>query len=225
MRKVSQGLRGLYRADYVAGYDRLPANRMEALVRRCELRPGDEVADFGCGPGSLLHHIHQTIASYCGIDFSEEFIDAAKRKARESGIQNARFECADIVEFCHRNPARFDKAFMFDVSHLIADEQLHAIYSGIRGSLRPSAKFYLHTINGDYFLEKLKDRKWVHRSPHYVAVRTVEQNRDLLRRAGFDRIHVAGIAHYEAPLSYLHGLSSIPGMSRCMTARLFIEAS
>ena len=225
MTESYQNQRRLYQGEYVAGYDRLPPMRMAALVRLCELRRGDAVVDFGCGPGTLLHQIHAAIATYCGVDFSEEFIASARRKAEERNIGNARFECTDIVDFCRRNPSRFDRGFMFDVNHLIDDAHLLPIYAGVRSSLRRSGKFYLHTINADYFLERLKDKKLVRRTAHYVAVRTADHNRDLLRASGFENVRITGISHYQAPLSYLHVVSRIPGLRSLMTARLFIEAS
>ena len=225
MPKSPDELKQLYGADYVAAYDSLPSHRrLSTLVARCNLQPTDIVADFGCGPGGLLEVIHDRVAHYTGVDFSADFIAKAQRRAEARGIANARFECSGLAEFCARNPGRFDKAFMFDVNHFIYDQDLLPIYQGIHGALKPGGRFYLHTLNRSYFLEKLKDLGVARRSEHYVGVRTVEENRSLLQRAGFGDVQITGIAHYEAPLSTLHFLSRIPGLSRWTTARLFIDA-
>jgi SAM-dependent methyltransferase len=218
-------LRTLYGPDYVAAYHKLPSHRrLTALVARCALAPSDRVVDLGCGPGGLAEAIHSRIAEYQGVDFSPPFIEEARRRAQANQLGNVSFECAGLAEFCLRNPARFDKGFMFDVNHFIPDAELLAIYAAARTALKTGGRFYLHTLNAAYFLEKLKDFKLLRRSEHYVGVRTMDENRSLLEKAGFARVRITGIAHYQAPLSTLHFLSRLPFLSRLMTARLFIEA-
>ena len=59
-------------------------------------RPGKaELLDFGCGTGDLLAHMRETGTGrigYTGLDASEAFVEAARRRFPE-----AEFRCADIL--------------------------------------------------------------------------------------------------------------------------------
>jgi len=61
------------------------------------IRPGMQVADFGCGPGkitSILHELVQPGGEVVGIDSSKERLEYAERKYGREGI---RFITADLT--------------------------------------------------------------------------------------------------------------------------------
>ena len=54
--------------------------------------------DCGCGPGTISIGLGEIVApgELVGIDTSDRFLDAARERAQDRGLTNARFEHADI---------------------------------------------------------------------------------------------------------------------------------
>lgn len=213
----------LHSGDYVAMYERKPMSRIERLVPMMRLRADDHLADFACGNAMLLPLVAESVASYSGIDFSEDFIAAAERRALACPGRHS-FHCADIVDFCAARPAAFDVGTALDFSEHIDDASFDAIFGAIRSALRPGGRLYLHTPNLDFFMERLKAAGVLRQFPEHIAVRTAQQHVDLLVACGFDRdaIRVHRIAHYNV-LRMLHPLRRLPRIGRWFEARLFIE--
>ncbi|MGH8743751.1 MAG: class I SAM-dependent methyltransferase [Burkholderiales bacterium] len=221
----SQELRNLYRQDYVDRFARQSTRRIRRLLPYMNLSATDIVADFACGNGFLVNVIHDKIAHYHGVDFSEEFTAAAKQRHAEAQTQHASFECADIKDFCARNPGHFDKAFALDFSEHLYDDDFVSIFSAISKSLKPEGALYIHTPNGEYFLEILKNRGWLKQLPGHVSVRRGEAYIRLLQAAGFSSIRLRYLPHYISILKCLHPLSFLPVIGKYFRARLFIDCS
>lgn len=218
-------IRDLYRDDYVERFGHLPLQRLSRLIPLLELQPDDIVVDFACGSGMLLGLIHDKVAHYHGVDFSAEFIEASRRNQVEQGIQNADFHCDSIEAFCAANPAGFDKGFAMDFSEHVYDEDWLSVLRSIRGALRPGARFFLHTPNADYLIERLKANGVLQQQPEHIAVRNAQQNEALLRRAGFRDVRVHYLPHYERRQAWLHMLSHLPVIGKLFRARLFISCT
>ena len=187
-----------------------------------ELSPQQVVADFGCGNGVLLELIAPHVGQYVGVDFSEPFVRAAEHRRDARGIQNGRFTCADLVAFCAQNPQHFDVGFALDVSEHIYDDQFLRIFGAIHGALKPEGSLYVHTPNGEYFMERLRDWGLLRQIDGHVAVRDARRYQALLAQCGFATVHVRDLAHYLYPASALHGLGALPLVGRYFRARLFL---
>jgi 2-polyprenyl-6-hydroxyphenyl methylase / 3-demethylubiquinone-9 3-methyltransferase len=214
----------LHSGAYVEMYERKPISRIERLVPLLKLRGGELLADFACGNAMLLPLIHDRVKHYYGVDFSEDFIQAAQRRAAASGVRNCTFHCQDIVEFCSQHTGELDVATAFDFSEHIDDNDFVRIFTAIHGSLKPGGRLLLHTPNLDFFLERMKDWGVLRQFPEHIAVRTANANKELLRRCGFpdDRIRTTGIAHYNV-LRVVHPLRHVPLAGKLFLARLVIE--
>jgi ubiquinone/menaquinone biosynthesis C-methylase UbiE len=71
----------------------------EAAMAAHPPREGDRVIDIGCGFGDTTQRLAGLVGpsgSALGVDVSEPFIELAGREAREAGIENVRFEAADV---------------------------------------------------------------------------------------------------------------------------------
>lgn len=68
---------------------------VEFLWEALQLAPGQRVLDVGCGPGRHALALARRGVTVTGIDASEEFIDLARRSARDEGL-TARFEVLDV---------------------------------------------------------------------------------------------------------------------------------
>lgn len=215
----------LHSGDYVARYNAKPIDRVAALARRMTLAPQARLADFACGNGMLLHALGPRPGSYDGVDFSPDFIASANDWAKREHCANYRFHCDDIVAFCERHPASFDAAATLDFSEHVEDAAAVPIYAAIRQALAPGGTLYLHTPNGDFFMERAKDRGILPQFPEHIAVRNGAETVEMLVRAGFPRsgIRLSSIAHYNV-LEWLHPLARLPLIGKWFEARLWIEA-
>jgi 2-polyprenyl-6-hydroxyphenyl methylase / 3-demethylubiquinone-9 3-methyltransferase len=215
----------MYGKEYVEAFERGQlASRLERLFKHICLCPEDEIVDFGCGNGMMLPLLASKVKSYTGVDFSQAFIDAAERTKIELSISNAKFVCADIEHFCEENKERYDIAFAIDLSEHIYDERWLKILQAIKGSIKSGGRFYIHTPNSEYFLEKMKKHNFILRQfPEHVAVRSPRENSDLLEQAGFRINKVRLMPHYNK-LKLIHVLSFIPFIGRYFKARIFIES-
>ena len=215
----------LHSGDYVERYNAKPLSRVQNLVPRMALTQDTRIADFACGNGMLLQALGDRFCAYDGVDFSPDFIAAARRWAERSGRRSYRFHCCDIRDFCAGNPKAFDVAATLDFSEHIDDELAIEIYRAIRRSLDDGGRLFLHTPNLDFFMERAKQVGIVPQFPEHIAVRNGPQTVRLLEKAGFDpaKIRVETIAHYNA-LRLLHPLSRLPLIGNVFAARLWIEA-
>ena len=221
-RRSAEELRAIYDQRYVNQYDPHAVQRMRRLLPFFELSGHEVVADFGCGNGVLLELIGPHVHEYVGVDFSEAFVRAAERRRDARGIQNGTFHCADIVAFCAPHPNHFDAGFALDVSEHMYDDQFLPIFRAIHGALKPGASLYLHTPNGEYFMERLRERGVFRQIEGHVAVRDARRHQALLAQCGFAHVHVRHLAHYLYPASALHGLGALPFVGRYCRARLLL---
>lgn len=216
-------LRERYRGDYVGSFPAKDRGRLERLLPLMDLGPHMEVVDFGCGNGLLLEAIHDRVSKYYGVDFSSEFIAAARRRQEQLSIRNATFQCEVNSDFCARHPGKFDRAFAMDFSEHVYDKDFVNIAKAIRQCLKPEGLFYLHTPNAEFFLEIAKDKGVMRQFPEHIAVRNAADTVRLLESASFTAIKVVHLPHYLKALSWLHWFSRVPMLGRFFRARLFIE--
>jgi len=105
-----------------AGYN---ANLLSAWLPALDgvtdkLKHGGKAADVGCGHGASTILMAQAFpdAEFVGYDYHEASIDTARKRARENGVRNARFEVADAASYTDRD---FDLIAFFDCLHDMGD--------------------------------------------------------------------------------------------------------
>ena len=99
---VEQIYRSAFGADYPAGAHPsafYSAATLQLAVNALQLRPGNVVADLGCGHGGPgLWAARQTGATLIGIDLSPAGIELARRQATQLGLDGqARFLVGDLT--------------------------------------------------------------------------------------------------------------------------------
>ena len=215
--------REMHSGDYVQLVDSVPISRMTRLIPLMPLTPDTRLVDFAAGTGPLAAMVEDRIAAYEGVDFSQDFVDAARRIAAEKGLRKATFHCEDIVSFCARHDAEFDIVTANDFSEHIYDKDFLAIFSGAHAILKPGGHLCLYTPNLTFFWEWMKDVGLAKQFPEHIAVRNAAQYLDLLERCGFARDHmtVRYLAHFNV-LRFLHPLSHLPWVGKYFQAKLFI---
>ncbi len=71
----------------------------EAAMRAHPPRRGDRVLDLGCGFGDTTQRLADLVGTdgeALGVDVSAPFIELARKEAGEAGVENVRFEVADV---------------------------------------------------------------------------------------------------------------------------------
>lgn len=113
-----------------------------------KLRAGGKVADVGCGVGfsTLLMARAFPNSQFVGFDFHEPSIEAARRHAREHGLEKrVRFECAVAKEIKEKD---FDLVTSFDCLHDMGDPRGCAKH--MRNILKPDGTWMIvEPIAGD----------------------------------------------------------------------------
>lgn len=217
-------LRDLYRSAYVRRFEREQSHRrIERLLPLMALEATDRVADFGCGSGLLVPYVAPRVREYVGVDFSAEFIEASHRNLGRQPHANVRFVCASIQDFARAHRSCFDAGFALDFAEHVPDAPWLEMLTAMRQTLRPDGRFFLHTPNAAFFLERLKARNFIVRQfPEHVAVRDPQDNIRLATSAGFRLERCVLLPHYNV-LRWVHPLSRLPGMRRLISARIFLE--
>ena len=215
--------RDLHSGDYVKVLDALPINRIARLLPLMELRPDTRLVDFAAGTGPMAQLLEGKIASYDGVDFSPDFVEAARAIAQQKGLHHASFHCEDIVSFCERHGPEFDVVTANDFSEHIYDADFLKIFTGAHSILRPGGCLYIYTPNLTFFWEIMKDVGLAPQFPQHIAVRNARQYFDLLERCGFSRadVTVDYLPHFNV-WRFLHPLSRLPWIGKYFQAKIFL---
>ena len=64
----------------------------------------------------------------------------------------------EITDFCKSYSNSFDVAFALDFIEHLYDDDVIKIFSSIRDTLKADGKIIIHTPNGDFFLEIMKNK-------------------------------------------------------------------
>jgi 2-polyprenyl-6-hydroxyphenyl methylase / 3-demethylubiquinone-9 3-methyltransferase len=217
-------LREMHGAEYVNTFENMPLNRLVRLGKYFDLTKESVIVDFACGNAMLLEALHDRIKEYHGVDFSSEMIASAKRRSERHSFLNSHFYEEDIHAFANNNLGKFDAAFAMDFSEHVFDDEWAKILASIKKTLKPQGVLYLHTPNGEYFIEILKNKGILEQFPQHVAVRGAAHNLKLLNEAGFKDVEIVYLPHYELRQKPFEILAYIPLVGRYFKARLFIKA-
>ncbi len=217
--------RSLHGKDYVQKFEsNQPQQRLGRLLKYIDLKESYAVLDCGCGNGMMLPLIEEKVASYTGIDFSPQFIERAKER-NQTATCHFEFLCENVINHCHNTPNTYDVVMAMDLSEHIEDAEWNEILNAIKISLKDKGKLYLHTPNGNFFIEKMKAHNFILKQfPEHIAVRNKDENCQIISKSGFPSILVRGLPHYNM-LRFLHPLSQLPFIGKWFEARLLITAT
>ncbi len=105
---------------------RVSGLKIEEVVSRLKLKPGDAVADIGAGTGVFSGPLAQAVAptgTLLAVDIDQGLLDLIAQRAKEENIKNIQ---PVLGEFDDPNlPTRVDVAFFHDVLHHIEHRQAY----------------------------------------------------------------------------------------------------
>ena len=188
-----------YRTHLVS--DWLPA--LDGVVER--LKVGARVVDVGCGHGASTIVMAAAFpkSEFLGIDYHGDSIATAVRRARDSGVDNVRFEVATAKDYSGRD---FDLVCFMDCLHDLGDPLGALVHA--RAALKPDGKVMLvEPYAGDNVEENLNPigRMFYAASAMACTPNSLSQEvslglgaqagearlRDLARQAGFRNLRLA----------------------------------
>lgn len=105
------------------------------------------VLDAGCGTGDSALFFAGRGCKVTGIDFVEEAINRARRKAAERGLQ-ATFLVKDAMTLKDWT-ARFDYAIDSGLFHVFSDDDRHRYVEGLATVLKPGSRMFLMCFSDD----------------------------------------------------------------------------
>lgn len=139
----------------------------QAALEEFPPRPGDRVVDIGCGFGDTAQDLAAMVGpegSVLGVDAASRFIDTARAEAREAGVENLRFQVADLQALTFEE--QFDYAFSrFGTMFFAAPV---AALRNVRAALAPGGRLVIVV-----WRRKL-DNPWLHRAELIVKEMVVE---------------------------------------------------
>jgi SAM-dependent methyltransferase len=80
----------------------------DALVRGLGITPGMKVLDLGCGDGTTAIPEAKLGAEVLGVDIAKNLVEAGRRRAREEGLSNCRFQEGDATNLQDLKDGSFD---------------------------------------------------------------------------------------------------------------------
>ena len=102
---------------------------------------GGSILDAGCGTGDTALFFAGRGCQVTGIDFIEEAINRARRKAAEQGVQ-ATFLVKDAMTLKDWNE-RFDNVIDSGLFHVFSDEDRRRYIEGLATVLKPGGRLFL----------------------------------------------------------------------------------
>jgi len=181
----------------------------EEALRTDPPQPGDRVLDIGCGFGDATQRLAGIVGSEgeaVGVDVAERFIEQAREEAARAGVENARFEAAD-VEVTEFEPG-FDYAYSRMGTMFFANPV--AAMRNVRRALVPGGKLcsvvWRQKIDNEWlYVAEQEVEKYVEEDPDSdeptcgpgpFSMANADTTSHILLNAGFEEV---ALRRYDAP--------------------------
>lgn len=127
--------------------------KVREILHIIGIKPGDAVADIGCGTGVLIPRLSELVGpdgSVAGIDFSQGMLEVARKKCK--GLPNVKFLRADIEE--DNLDEKFDLIMLYCVyPHLSEPELTLKILAGL--NLNPGGRIIIAFPSDERFINNI----------------------------------------------------------------------
>lgn len=124
------------------------------------LKGNEKILDLACGFGRHSLELGRRGFSVTGVDITKDYIEEAKRQAKEAGINNS-YYCMDVRDVSFEN--EFDVVLnMADgaIGYLEDDIENEKIFSAAGRALKKGGKYFIDICNGSYAQKHFPVRNW-----------------------------------------------------------------
>jgi cyclopropane-fatty-acyl-phospholipid synthase len=127
--------------------DQAQRNKLELVCRKLSLRPGEHIADLGCGWGGFLIHAAENYGvTGVGYTISAEQRDYALARIAERGL-------SDKIEIRLKDAREaeglYDKVASIGMVEHMGNAQISPVFERISKILKPKGLAFVHTIGND----------------------------------------------------------------------------
>ncbi len=154
---------------------------MQLLVELSEVGPGDEVLDVACGPGLVACAFARHARQVTGIDLTPAMIEQARRRQREEGLANLRWEVGDAVPLPYADGSFSLVITRYSFHHLLSPRK--ALAEMIR-VCRPGGRMMVADVAMAPAKAVAYDRLETIRDPSHTHALTQEEFGELFLRSG-----------------------------------------
>ena len=153
-----------------------PKNKPDEILKALVLRPGQNIADIGCGGGYFSLRFSDAIGKegkIYVIDTNHVFLEIVRDNAREKGLNNVETILA-TEDKLHFPKKSLDLVFMRNVYHHLSNRSEY--FRNLKGALKPEGKIVIMDYKGSGFLSFHK------LFGHYTSKETIVEE---MKKAGY----------------------------------------
>jgi SAM-dependent methyltransferase len=147
-----------------------------------KLKGGERIVDIGCGSGAVLDYLPRD-SDYIGIDVSERYIGAARKKYSGNGT----FFLGTALDFLNQDYSRrnnTDLVICNGLLHHLPDDQAREVLEVSKKLLKPGGR--LICLEATYLARQTRLSKWIVSTDRGRFVRSEQEWKRLVSQI-FDR--------------------------------------
>lgn len=137
--------------------DQAQKNKVDHILRKLNLHPGQTLLDIGCGWGELILTAAKTYqVKALGITLSSEQYSRVKERIEEEGLQN--FVDVQQIDFRELKDRTFDRVVSVGMIEHVGKETLNDYFLTVKSFLNEGGVSLLHCITGH---EQAGTNSWI----------------------------------------------------------------
>ena len=133
-----------YWTDITKTLEEAQQNKINHIIKKLDIKPGQKILDVGCGWGGMAFEIaKQKNCEVVGISLSKNQINYCKKKAKELGLDNqVQFELIDYREI----KGNFNRIYSVGMFEHVGKKFYKTFFKSMNRLLKNDGIFLLHTI-------------------------------------------------------------------------------